>query len=123
MRRDRRLRDPADFERVHRQGRSWSHPLLVLVAFSPGEGGPARVGVTASKRVGGAVVRNRVRRRLRAAVDARYEGIAAGWDIVIVARPAAATASFAALEVALAGLLRRAGVLDSEAACAGSASV
>jgi len=123
MGREARLRAHADFTRVRAGGRSWSHPLLVLVA-APGEGPAAqtRVGVTASRRIGGAVVRNRVRRRLREALRARYARMASGWDLVFIVRAPAAEAAFDALAQAVDMLLSRAGLLQPEAVCAGSPS-
>lgn len=69
---------------------------------------PARVGFSVSKRVGGAVVRNRVKRRLREAVRVRLTSFHPGWDIVISARPAAANADYATLDAELGGLIERA---------------
>ena len=66
---------------------------IVAVARRPG---PARVGLVAGRRVGGAVVRNRAKRRVRAVLD-RME-LADGLDVVVVATPAVATVSFSTLE-------------------------
>ena len=67
-----------------------------------------RLGVSTSKRVGNAVLRNRIRRRVRELVRARLKGLQRGWDVVIVARPPAASAPFAELGEALDHLLVRA---------------
>lgn len=75
------------------------------------------MGVTVGRRVGNAVVRNRVRRRVREALRLRYGAIEPGWDIVIVARPGAGDASYRALAAALESLLRRASLLEAEARC------
>lgn len=69
---------------------------------------PPRVGFVVSKAVGNAVVRNRTKRRLRAAIATRLDGIPAGVDVVVRAQPAAATATFAELSDALIPLLHRA---------------
>lgn len=69
---------------------------------------PVRIGFSVSKRVGGAVVRNRVKRRLREAVRGRLTLLPPGWDIVISARPAAANADYATLDAELGELLERA---------------
>ncbi|MBM3457518.1 MAG: ribonuclease P protein component, partial [Armatimonadetes bacterium] len=61
-----RLRHRSDYQGLYRAGRGWSHSLLTL-QLAPQETGQ-RVGVVVSKKVGGAVVRNRVRRRIREAV-------------------------------------------------------
>ena len=87
-----RLRASADFERARRRGRSWGNALLVLHACSGSDAGP-RCGFSISRRVGKAVVRNRVRRRLREILRPRMARVPAGWDLVFTARPAAAAAS------------------------------
>ncbi|HWP28147.1 MAG TPA: ribonuclease P protein component, partial [Chloroflexota bacterium] len=67
MKRAQRLRKAADFERVRAQRRSWAHPLLVLYAAENGLR-MSRIGVIVGRQVGKAVVRNRVKRRIREAV-------------------------------------------------------
>jgi ribonuclease P protein component len=118
--RQRRLRSSQDFARVRRQGRSVSgtHLTLGYARQRPRMGGngsqPAtlsRVGFTVGKRVGGAVVRNRVRRRLREAMRHRLPRIAPEWDLVVAARPSAAAADNASLAKELDALLARAKVL------------
>lgn len=69
---------------------------------------PPRVGFVVSRAVGNAVVRNRTKRRLRAAVATRLAGIPAGVDVVVRAQPAAANLSFAELRDALVPLLDKA---------------
>jgi ribonuclease P protein component len=63
-----------------------------------GDEPPTRIGFSVSRRVGGAVVRNRVKRRLREIVRKRLSHVAPGWDIVITARASAAEAEYGALE-------------------------
>jgi ribonuclease P protein component len=88
--RRRRLSRSAEFERVYRQGRSKGNRYLVLYAFPrPAEGddeGP-RLGLTVSRRVGGAVERTRVKRVLREAFCAEADRLAPESDYVVVARP------------------------------------
>jgi ribonuclease P protein component len=112
MRREHRLRRRVDFAAVYRSGKVEGNRLLVVRA-RPREQGPARFGFAVGKAVGGAVVRNRVKRRLRAACDTLP--VAEGLDIVIGARAAAANADYAALRQSLLTLLRRAGALDGAA--------
>ena len=88
--RRRRLSRSADFERVYRQGRSKANRYLVLYAF-PREGeqdaaGP-RLGVSVSRRVGGAVERSRLKRVLREAFWLEAPRLPGEADYVVVARP------------------------------------
>ncbi len=107
MKKHQRLVRGSDFLRVRKQGRSWANPLLILAADA-NDVGHSRFGFIASRRVGGAVVRNRARRRMREALRRRLQEIPPGWDIVLIARPPLATARFADIEEALAQLLARA---------------
>ena len=89
----RRLSRSAEFERVYRQGRSKGNRFLVLYAFprarddaGAGESAP-RLGVSVSRRVGGAVERSRVKRVLREAFWLEAERLPSSSDYVVVARP------------------------------------
>jgi ribonuclease P protein component len=91
----RRLSRSAEFERVYRQGRSKANRFFVLYVFpraeedaGTGEDGP-RLGLSVSRRVGGAVERTRVKRVLREAFWAEAERLPEGSDYVVVARPEA----------------------------------
>jgi len=109
VKREQRLRSAADFQRVRDQSpRVWPHRLLVL-HVAPNDLERARVGITVSGRVGKAVVRNRIRRRLREALRARLDSLATGYDVLVVARPPSAQASWLELDAALETVLQRAG--------------
>ena len=82
-----RLSRSAEFERVYRQGRSHGNRQLVLYTFASPSGAGARLGLSVSRKVGGAVERNHVKRLLREAFAAVREQLPDGHDLVIVARP------------------------------------
>jgi ribonuclease P protein component len=91
----RRLSRSAEFERVYRQGRSKGNRFFVLYVFpraeadaTPADEGP-RLGLSVSRRVGGAVERTRVKRVLREAFWSEAERLPEGSDYVVVARPEA----------------------------------
>ena len=87
-----------------------ANSLLVLYA-RPNRTGKNRIGITAGKKLGKAVVRNRVRRRLREVYRLNEEKFQPGWDIVVVARSRCITAEFDRLTGAYLSLAQKAGVL------------
>ncbi len=101
---------------VYREGSSWVGGLLVMKALPNGLVF-SRYGISVSKRVGKAVVRNRVKRLLRETL--RLTPVKAGWDVVFIARPVAAAANYTTLEKSVSELLSRAGLLarEDETAC------
>ena len=106
-----RLTRRSEFLRAAARGRKAARPGLVLQALFSGEGAPLRLGFTATKKIGGAVVRNRAKRRLREAARLTLSAEAApGWDLVLIARDTTATRPFAQLLGDLRGALRQAGV-------------
>ncbi|HWI21616.1 MAG TPA: ribonuclease P protein component [Baekduia sp.] len=83
-----RLSRSAEFERVYRQGRSHGNRFLVLYAFPRADGREVpRLGLSVSRKVGGAVERNRIKRLLREAFDLEAGKLPPESDVVIVARP------------------------------------
>lgn len=107
MQRQHRLTGDAQITRIHRQGRSAANRLLVF-RLLPNELERSRFCIVAAKRVGNAVVRNRVKRRLRAAV--RSAPCHPGWDTIIMARRGAGEADYHRLEQAVRNLMRRTGL-------------
>jgi ribonuclease P protein component len=103
----------ADFDRVFRSGRSHAGRELVLYVFPRGEDGSARLGLSVSRKVGGAVERNRVKRLLREAFAVESARLPAGTDAVIVARPGARSLAeregLAGIQRALGDLIAKAG--------------
>jgi ribonuclease P protein component len=99
------LRHKTDFDAVGRHGLSRASGPLVLRALRT-DGTASRVGLSTPRALGGAVQRNRVRRRLRALLRERADDLGVGWDLLLIARPGAAQASHAELREALANVLR-----------------
>jgi ribonuclease P protein component len=94
MHRRYRLTRSQDFDTVYRHGRSVSTRFLVLYWFArEEEEGEPRLGLAVPKRVGSAVTRNRVKRRLREVWRTRTDSIPAGRDYVLVVRPGLAEAA------------------------------
>jgi ribonuclease P protein component len=105
-----RLRESRAFQAVYSRGRSWGDRLLALHVL-PAPDDEIRVGVSVSKKIGGAVERNRVRRRLREVVRRRLGGLKRGCRLVLVARSEARHARFDELEAAVERLLSRADLI------------
>ncbi|HYZ05945.1 MAG TPA: ribonuclease P protein component [Rubrobacter sp.] len=88
-----RLTDSPEFERVYRQGTAYRGRLFSVHAF-PNEHGTPRLGLSVSRKVGNAVMRNAVRRRLREVFHSCISEMSKNLDLVVSARPAAAEATF-----------------------------
>ncbi|MEZ4270630.1 MAG: ribonuclease P protein component [Myxococcota bacterium] len=101
------LQRRSEFVRVQKSGQRFKQHHMVLLKAS-GASGVARTGFTVSRKVGNAVVRNQVRRRLREIVRTHPDSLCKGSDYVVVAYQAAAHASFATLQKELLCLLNRA---------------
>ena len=110
MQRKFRLTRSEDFQRVRRSGKSYAHPLLVLVVQA-GETGQIHVGVAVSRTVGTAVKRNRAKRLLREAMRTFLPFMPTGFEIVLIARPPLAACSMPEVRDALLKLLRRAALI------------
>lgn len=101
-----RLRKSRDFRRVQGRGQKFRQPDLLLL-FLPGRTARSRVGLTVSKKVGNAVVRNQVKRWLREGLRHEYAHLNGVWDVVVIAHPSAAQADAAGLRAQLAFALPR----------------
>jgi ribonuclease P protein component len=82
-----RLSRSRDFDAVYRHGRSVSTRFLVLYWFPREEGEEARLGIAVPKQLGGAVIRNKMKRQLRETWRARLDRVPPGSDYVLIARP------------------------------------
>jgi ribonuclease P protein component len=110
MRHTTSLTENRDFQRLYARGQSRVGPSLVVYAQRnrlPGN----RLGFTTGKKIGGAVQRNRARRRLSEAFRLTEPDTRTGYDIVVVARTRCLTRDFAKLRTEMDGLLRELGLL------------
>ena len=107
----RRLKLSREFARVRSEGRTVRGGLLFLGVLELGDASEFRVGLVTSKRIGGAVVRNRLRRRLREIVRRHQHEMRKGVWLVVVMRPAAAGSEFDVLEAEWLRLAARAGLM------------
>ncbi|MQF68882.1 ribonuclease P protein component [SAR202 cluster bacterium AD-804-J14_MRT_500m] len=105
-----RLTSSERFSQIHQGSRSWVNALLVLKAL-PHEGNETRFGIITTRRIGKAVVRNKVKRRLREVV--RDIPVKPGWDIVLIARNRKGVHRFVELRMAVQSLLHKADLLMS----------
>lgn len=108
-----RLRHSTEFSRVRRKGRSYSHPLVILIAL-PDPQGKLQIGISASRAVGKAVERNRAKRRLRASINLVLPQISRGWELIFIAREPIRRANFDQIMAGVIDLLNRADILQPE---------
>jgi ribonuclease P protein component len=103
-----RLTDSPDFERAYRQGTAYRGKLFSVHAF-PNELGTPRLGLSVSRKVGNAVTRNTVRRRLKEVFYSALPEVPGDLDLVVSARPAAAEATVRELSEEFVRSLRKLG--------------
>ena len=113
------LRAAADFQEIQGRSHSRADPAL-LVRYRKNGLDRTRFGISTGRRVGPAVVRNRIRRRLRSILRKLVANVAPGWDILIVARPPAATLAQSDLDAVLVRLLGSARVLTTHGETTGT---
>ena len=112
LRRAGTITDNCDFRRAYTRGKAYTNPALVTYVIR-NRAGICRVGITASKKIGNAVQRNRARRVIRAAYLALPEGVSGGYDIVFVARTKTIGRKSTELTPVMEKHLRSAGVIRS----------
>lgn len=109
------LKKNSDFRRLYAKGKSASNRYLAMYCRRNGRE-ENRLGYTVSAKLGGAVVRNRVRRRLREIYRLAAPGLKTGWDVVVVARSRCVGAQYAELERAFEELCSKLGLTREEKA-------
>lgn len=110
MKRKFRLTHSNDFKRVRHTGKSYAHPLAVIVVIK-GLAENSRAGIIATRSVGGAVERNRVKRQLREIISHLLPELTMHVDLLLIAREPASRASFFEIQTAVMGLLGKAGLI------------
>lgn len=90
-----RIKSRADYQRAQERGRKHHTPHFLVVAFVREEGGPARIGITVTRKVGNAVQRNRVKRLVREVFRLERTRFPAGCDVVFIAKSGAPTLTYA----------------------------
>ncbi|HUF64136.1 MAG TPA: ribonuclease P protein component [Verrucomicrobiales bacterium] len=111
MKRRHRLRRSSEFARLRKEGKRFAGRFLVLSVIETACEKEFQTAVITGKRVGAAVVRNLLRRRLRCIVDRQTPLLAGGRRYVSILRPASASATFQELEREWVSLARRAGLI------------
>jgi ribonuclease P protein component len=111
VRGERYLKKNSQFSLVYKKGKTWAGKEIVLKAFANGLDS-SRFGFVVGRRLGKAVIRNRIKRRLREI--ARQITTQTGWDILLIARVPAASADYNELEKTVNRLLIKAGLITRE---------
>jgi len=109
MRGEQYITKPEQYADIYNRGASWVDKVVVVKTLHNGLT-LSRYGFSVSSRVGGSVVRNRVKRQLREIL--RHASLKSGWDIVLIARPAAARVKYAVLETEVVKLLSKAKLME-----------
>ncbi|MDD6276862.1 MAG: ribonuclease P protein component [Clostridia bacterium] len=106
------IKQNSDFRRAYGRGKSFSDPALVTYVLKNNRAGTCRVGITASKKIGSAVERNRSRRIIRAAYSNILKSASGGYDIIFVARSRTKRLKSTDIECVMKSQLTKAGVIN-----------
>lgn len=104
------LKRPEEFQRCYKQGTVWKNRYAVVHVYDRRDEEGPRFGVAVSRRIGNAVVRNRLKRWLREALRPLIRDVSPGVDVVVSARSGALDAGFWRLKGAVHDLMRKSGV-------------
>jgi ribonuclease P protein component len=110
-----RLRNRADFNRIYRYGKSFANGQFVVYWSRQPVAEPFRLGVSASKKIGNAVVRNRMRRVIKEIIRLNGAKIVPNIDFILIVRKPAVEMETKQLEKSIMHVLRKAGLLKKEA--------
>jgi len=110
MKRKFRLKKSTDFMRVRRFGKSYAHPLIVLIKHT-NDSNTLRIGVAAGRSMGNAIQRNFSKRRLREVIRPTIPAIQTGWDIILLARKPLLKTTMDDLNLSLYNILKRSELL------------
>jgi ribonuclease P protein component len=111
MQRKLRLRKREDFNRIYRHGRSFANSQFVVYWRKQTEQGCFRLGVSASSKLGGAVVRNRLRRMVKEIVRLNAGKLQVEYDLILIVRKPALNIAYKEMEGSVLHVLRKAGLL------------
>jgi ribonuclease P protein component len=109
MQRHLRLCRKDDFDHLRKNGQAWRHPLVIL-SVAPNTLTHNRYGFITGKRLGGAVVRNRIRRQLREIIRQAHPNLAQGYDLVFIAREAIVGQPYAVIQQVVITSLQKSGL-------------
>ena len=107
------LKKNSDFQKVYRQGKSYANRYLVMYVLENHTEGN-RLGISVSKKVGNSVIRHHLTRLIREAYRLNRENFETGYDIVVVARPAAKGQGYGEMESAFLHLVKLHGIMCGE---------
>ncbi len=113
MRGEFRLKKTADFQKIRRNGKSYSHPLVIYISLATSNQ-KVRIGIAAGKSIGNAVARNRAKRLMRAAVNPLIDELKSERDILLLARKDTILNNSQSIREAIREMAKLSGDLDSK---------